>query len=53
MINNPRMRVFLLALCGVALGIALSKFSGGSLAVIVAIVLAIMCFLLFRMRSGR
>lgn len=51
--DNPRLRVFALALCGVALGIALSKFSGGSLAVIVAIVVAIGCFLLFRMRSGR
>ena len=40
-------------LAGVALGIALAKLSGGSLAAVVAIVLALICFVLFRMRTGR
>lgn len=49
--NNPRARAFVLALCGLTLGIALSKFSGGSLAVIVAAVLALTLFALLRMRG--
>ncbi|MGX5692664.1 hypothetical protein ACWKWA_05750 [Dermacoccus abyssi] len=53
MSNSPRLRVFLLGLAGVTLGIALAKLSGGSLAAVVAIVLALICFVLLRMRTGR
>lgn len=53
MTTSPRLRVFLLALCGVALGIALAKLSGGSLAVVLAVVVGAACFFLVRMRQGR
>lgn len=52
--KNPQtVRAFLLAFVGVALGIALAKLTSGSLVPILAIVVGVGCFLLYRMRSGR
>ena len=50
MTSSPRLRAFLLALCGVALGIALARLSGGSLAVVLAIVVGVACFIVMQMR---
>lgn len=46
-------RLFLIALVGVVIGIAVTKLSGASLTVVVALVLGIGCFLYLRMRQGR
>lgn len=51
--KNPRqtLRAFLLAMSGVALGIGLAKLSGGSLALVIALALAVGCFALVRLRD--
>lgn len=51
--SPSRWRVFFIALLGLALGIALSKFSNGTVSTLIVIVLAIIAFALFRMRTGR
>lgn len=51
--NSPRLRAFVIALCGLAVGIALSKFSGGSSVAIIAVAAGLLCFVMLRMRGRR
>lgn len=50
---SSRLRVFVIALLGVAIGVGLSKVTDGNYAMLGAIVLGLLAFVFFRLRSGR
>lgn len=51
--QSPALRVFVFALLGVALGIAISRLSSGAMVTALAILCGIGVFVLLRLRSGR